>query len=296
MIENKSEQAGIDREEGYIEVSGSKIWYERVGKKENTPLIVLHGGPGFTHYYLEPLEKLADGKQVIFYDQLGCGKSDRPEGDFSWTVEYFVKELETIIDSLNLKDFYILGHSWGGALAIEYFLKNPKSVKGMILASPLISSSEWEGECKGLIKTLSPKTQEILLGKNTQSTSPEEYTKATDEFYENFFCRIKPTPKIIKKSIEEHGEETYTSMWGSEDFKPTGTLKNYNISPRLSQVSIPVLFTCGKFDEATPLSVKKWSNLIPNSRVAVFEKSGHFPHIEEEKPYLETIQDFLNSL
>ena len=110
-------------EEGYIDVPGGKVWYRAVGDNaDGTPLLCLHGGPGFTHYYLEPLEALADRRRVIFYDQLGCGRSDRP-GDLSlWNVDRFVAELAQVRSALNLDRLHLFGSSWGGMLAMQYVL------------------------------------------------------------------------------------------------------------------------------------------------------------------------------
>jgi proline-specific peptidase len=103
-------------QEGFIEVTGGRVWYRSVGEG-GIPLLCLHGGPGFTHYYLEPLELLADQRQVIFYDQLGCGNSDRPEDVTLWTVERFVDELVTVRQTLGLNRLHLFGSSWGGMLA-----------------------------------------------------------------------------------------------------------------------------------------------------------------------------------
>src|SRR5258707_13101732 len=115
--------------EGFIEVGGGRVWYRSVGPggpgggadgAGGVPLLCLHGGPGFTHYYLEPLEALADRRQVIFYDQLGCGRSDRPEDVALWTVERFVEEVAQVRAALGLERLHLVGKSWGGMLGIQY--------------------------------------------------------------------------------------------------------------------------------------------------------------------------------
>jgi len=111
--------------EGYIKVTGGRIWYKIVGKKSNNPpLVVLHGGPGYPHNYLEPIAALSNQRQVIFYDQLGCGNSDRPNDTKLWTVERFVQELGEVIDTLKLNQYHILGQSWGAALGASFALQN----------------------------------------------------------------------------------------------------------------------------------------------------------------------------
>src|SRR5580658_1043565 len=102
-------------DEGYIDVPGGRVWYRSVGEG-GTPLLCLHGGPGFTHNYLEAMERLADRRQVIFYDQLGCGNADCPDDTSLWTVERFVAELAVVRAALGLRELHLLGSSWGGML------------------------------------------------------------------------------------------------------------------------------------------------------------------------------------
>jgi proline-specific peptidase len=111
----------MKEEEGFIAVPGGRVWYRSVGEQRNdrAPLLCLHGGPGFTHYYLEPLEALADRRQVVFYDQLGCGRSERPDDPSLWTVDRFVEELALVRTALGLDRLHLFGSSWGGMLAMQ---------------------------------------------------------------------------------------------------------------------------------------------------------------------------------
>src|SRR5881396_4425861 len=128
-------------EEGYIDVPGGKVWYRAVGDNaEATPLLCLHGGPGFTHYYLEPLEALAGRRQVVFYDQLGCGRSDRPDDPSLWTVDRFVEELAVVREALGLERLHLFGSSWGGMLALQYVLDRRPRLESLVLSSSPASS------------------------------------------------------------------------------------------------------------------------------------------------------------
>ncbi len=129
--------------EGFIDVQGGKVWYEIAGSGLATPLILLHGGPGATSRNLEPLRRLADERPVVFYDQLGCGKSERPDDKSLWNVKRFVQELQQVRDALGLDEVHIFGHSWGTMLAVEYMLDKPEGVKSLILASPALSVPKW---------------------------------------------------------------------------------------------------------------------------------------------------------
>jgi len=136
--------------EGYIPYRGQRVWYGIAGQREeqgNHPLLCLHGGPGASHDYLTPLSVLADtGRRVIFYDQLGAGKSDHPDKPEMWTVELYVEEIDVIRDALGLDRVHVLGHSWGGQLAMEYALTKPSGLVSLVLADSLADMSQWVSE------------------------------------------------------------------------------------------------------------------------------------------------------
>ena len=133
--------AGLSPEEGYVQVPGGRVWYRIEGSGTAMPLLVLHGGPGATHHYLKPLGALADERPVIFYDQLGSGRSDRPTDTTLWRVERFVEELAQVREALGLREIHLLGHSWGTMLAVDYLLTKPEGVRSVILASPSARSA-----------------------------------------------------------------------------------------------------------------------------------------------------------
>ena len=147
-------------EEGYIEVPGGKVWYRAVGDEANAiPLLCLHGGPGFTHHYLEPLESLADRRRVIFYDQLGCGRSDRP-GDLTlWNVDRFVEELARVRSALDLDRLHLFGSSWGGMLAMQYVLDRRPELESLILCGSPASMIRWVSDCEELLAAQRPGDQ-----------------------------------------------------------------------------------------------------------------------------------------
>src|ERR1700728_3571535 len=140
--------------EGYIGVPGGRVWYRSVGEQsgDRAPLLCLHGGPGFTHYYLEPLEALADRRQVIFYDQLGCGRSDRPDDLSLWTVDRFVGELAQCRATLGLDRLHLFGSSWGGMLAMQYVLDRRPALVSLILCGSPASMTRWVRDCAELLR------------------------------------------------------------------------------------------------------------------------------------------------
>lgn len=282
--------------EGFIKVLGGKVWYKIVGENKRLPLIVLHGGPGYPHYYLEPLEDLSSDRLVIFYDQLGCGKSDKPDDTSLWTVERFVLELEEIVETLKLKDYHILGHSWGAALGVCFALKKPLGLKSLILSNSYLSTPIWMKDAARLKKLLSKETQKILAKhENNNTTDSEEYKNATQEFYKRFIDKgLDNLPEAFIKSGKEKGTIVYNTMWGSKECFISGNLKNFDLSDKLSQITIPALLLCGRFDEATPEATLYFKKKITNSQMEVFENSAHNTIWTEQKKYIKTVKKFLD--
>ncbi len=285
--------------ESFIEVSGGKVWYEKHDEGTgNTPVILLHGGPGSSHFSMQGLKVLAKERPVIFYDQLGCGKSERPIDKELWTLDRFVDELDQVIAHFHFKKVHILGHSWGTTLAAAYYLaKKPSNVTSIIFSSPCLSAPLWAEDQEENRKQLPEEVQATLkrCEENGTTDSPE-YKEATVEFYKRFVCRLDPWPEIIKKGAKYKGPEVYNTMWGPSEFHVTGNLKSFDCTPQLKEMTIPTLYTCGHYDEATPKSTKLFSELTPNSKFHVFENSAHMPYLEETGEYLYVISQFLKKV
>jgi proline iminopeptidase len=284
------------RQKGYIEVKGGRVWYSASGlDKPETPLIILHGGPGAPHYYLQPLEGLACDRPVIIYDQLGCGNSDNSEDMTLWSIEYFTQELDQIRNKLGLKYLHILGQSWGTMLAVDYMLtRKPAGIISLVLSSPCLSASRWYEDCRHLISEMSKADQNIILDCEASGNfdSPE-YETAMMAFYKKHLCRLWPWPDYVAKTFQNINKGLYEYMWGPSEFTITGTLKNYERLDQLKNIKIPTLFTCGRFDEATPESTKEYNRSMPGSEVVIFEGASHMHHIEKPVLYLDIVRSFL---
>lgn len=281
--------------EGYIQVAGGKVWYKKSGENNRIPLVILHGGPGFPHDYLEALEDLEDEREVVFYDQLGCGKSDRPNDNNLWTIDRFVRELEEVLSFLKLDKYHILGQSWGTALAVSFALKNPSSLKSLVLADSYLSTPLWIRDVKRLEKTLPKDIQEIMKKhENEKTTDSAEYEQATKEFVKRFVTRLDNPSEALRKSIAGKNDDIYKYMWGAQESSITGNLKDFDATNKLSEIKIPVLFVCGRYDEATPESTEYYKSLIPNSEIKIFENSAHMPFLSERELFIKTIREFLN--
>ncbi|RXI97762.1 alpha/beta fold hydrolase [Anaerobacillus alkaliphilus] len=284
--------------EGFVEVTGGRVWYQIHDEgQDNTPVIVIHGGPGSSHYSLQGLKKLAKQRPVIFYDQLGCGHSDRPEDQSLWQIDRFVEELGQLRDALSLEEIHILGHSWGTTLAAAYMLTKPSGVKSVIFSSSCLSAPLWAEDQERNRQKLPKSVQETLKRcEENGTTDSQEYRDATMEFNKQFVCRIDPWPEFLKKGAHMKNSEVYNIMWGPSEFHVTGNLKHFDCTSQLHEITVPTLYTCGRYDEATPESTKYFSSLTPNSRFHVFENSAHMPYLEEPEEFLSVINHFLKEV
>ncbi len=287
-------RTGLQPREGHVDVTGGRIWYRIVGSGTRTPLLLLHGGPGAPSYYLNPLVKLADERPVIFYDQLGAGRSDRPTQTALWNIERFVDELARLRTALGLKEVHILGHSWGTMLAADYMLTKPSGVRSLVMASPSLSISRWLRDAETLKRTLPESVQAAIVKHESAGTfdSPE-YQAAVMEYYKRYLCRRDPWPDDVNKTFAELGQSVYTTMWGPSEFSATGSLRTYEPTERLKALNLPVLFTAGRYDEATPSTVGYYQSLVRGARLRIFEDSAHFTMQDEPDAYVQTIRDFL---
>ena len=287
-------------QEGKINFHGYQTWYRRVGQPGGkTPLVCLHGGPGMTHDYLEPLESLAQNeREVIFYDQLGCGNSDHPDDAGLWQIPLYVEELENLRIALDLPEIHLLGQSWGGFLAQEYLLRaQPKGVRSLVLSNSAASSWRWIAEAKRLRSELPAETR-LVLDQHEAAGSLDHpaYLEATDVYYRRHLCRLQPWPESLERTLQklETYPQVYHSMWGENEFTCSGVLKDWDIEARLGEIQLPTLILSGRFDESTPAINELFSRSIPGSRWVLFENSSHTPMLEESQRYLEVLERFLD--
>lgn len=280
--------------EGYLSVVGGEIWYGVVGAGGGVPLLTLHGGPGFPHDYLQPLAALGDQRRVVFYDQLGCGRSEQPNDPALWQIERFVDEIARVRDALGLERVHLFGHSWGAMLAVDYLLTRPAGVVSAVLASPCLSMPRWIADLAAYRRELPAEIRATLDAHEAAGTTyTPAYGEACFAFYARHLCRQQPLPAPLLASMQSAGAPVYLQMWGPSEFYVTGSLATYDRTDRLAELAVPTLFTCGRYDEATPAATAWYASLVPGAELAVFERSAHVPHLEEPQRYREVVGDFL---
>jgi proline iminopeptidase len=280
--------------ESTFQYKGHNVWFRVEGSGNCTPVILLHGGPGAPSNYLDPLQRLADDRQVIFFDQIGCGRSPALLNENDLNVNFFVEQVETLRIHLGLDGFILYGQSWGGALGLEYYLKYPKFVKGLIFSSPLISTELWLNDMQKLLKVLPENLlTEVQLSAERNDFSSQEYQKAMNIFYENYVSRKLPWSEDILKTFENFGGQVYNSMWGPSEFQPVGLLKNYDRFNELHNITVPTLFIIGQYDEVLPETAKMFQNKVPNSELKIISDAAHLTMQDNTEEDLTAIREFL---
>jgi proline-specific peptidase len=282
-------------DEGFIGVEGGRIWYHRVGTGPGTPVVLLHGGPGSCSYSLKPLLALSSERPVIIYDQLGCGKSDRVTDTTLFTVDRYVRELQALRDSLGLREIHLFGQSWGAMLAEAYMATNPAGVKSLILSNPLVTTAQWELDADSLILQLPDSLQQaIATHEAAGTTDAPAYLAAMDAYYARHVMRQPAgNPADADSGREAFGKVVYEYMWGPSEFTSTGTLKHFDATAWLRAVTIPTLFIAGEFDEATPASTQRFSQLVPGAEFVMIPGSGHVAQNDNPEAMLAALRDFL---
>lgn len=295
--------ADINSIEGRALFRGYETWYRVSGDlgSGKLPVVILHGGPGVAHNYVDAYKLLArDGRAVIHYDQLGCGNSTLlPEkgADF-WTPQLFIDELENLVDHLGIRSgFHVLGQSWGGMLGSEYAVLQPDGLASLTIANSPASMKLWVEEANRLRADLPQDVQDTLIRHETAGTTDHaDYQAATMVFYERHVCRVVPFPPEVTASFEQAARNptVYTLMNGPNEFHVIGTLKTWSVIDRLPSIDVPTLIISGRYDEATSATVQPFKDGIKGARWEIFEQSSHMPHVEEQEDCMRIVGDFLH--
>jgi proline-specific peptidase len=281
--------------ESMIDVPGGRVWCRSVGEG-GIPLLCLHGGPGMTHNYIDALEDLGDRRRVIFYDQLGCGRSDKPDDTSLWTVPHFVREVEALRSALELDQFHLFGSSWGGQLSMQYILDyQPGSLVSLLMSGSPASMPRWVAGCAELLAELPADVQDVIARHEREGfTSCPEYLGAVSVFYKRHLCRLDPWPAGLERTFSEVSPVVYETMNGPSEFTVTGRFRDWDIFDRLGEIRVPTLVMCGRHDELRPSQAEDIHQAIAGSELVIFENSSHTPFHEERELFMHTVNDFLD--
>lgn len=289
--------------QGRIPFQGHQTWYRITGDLSDsslTPLVVVHGGPGCTHDYIDAFVDLAEsGRPIIHYDQIGNGNSTHlpwQQTDF-WQVNLFLEEIDNLLVHLGIIDnFLLLGQSWGGMLCAEQAVRQPSGLKGLIIANSPASMQLWLQAASQLRSELPEDIQQCLQHHEMMgTTATNEYKAATQVFYQRHVCRLKLWPDEVVRTFSAMDKDptVYHAMNGPTEFHVIGSLKNWSIIARLPQINVPTLLISGRYDEATPECVQPYYKSIPQVEWEIFSDSSHMPHVEERRACMKRISQFL---
>jgi len=265
---------------------------------KGVPLIILHGGPGGCVERYEPLEKLAEfGIPLIFYDQLGCGYSKVPKNhEIKWNFPLFLEEFENLISYFKLKKFSILGHSWGGMLALEWVCNfSHKGLQKLVLFSTLPSTKIWNDEHIKMLDDFSAEERAAILAQfEGKKFDKEFYASGIRKFYkEHVGKRSKELFDFKTKRFPKTNREIYTLMWGDSELFGTGTLKNWSVEDKLNKIDVPTLIISGAFDESTPRMNELMNKEIKGSKWVLLKKSHHIGYCEETDEVINALKSFI---
>jgi L-proline amide hydrolase len=286
--------------DGYIDFEGHKTWYRVVGEGSSggMPLLCLHGGPGATWHHMEPYAALADERPVVFYDQLGCGNSTvtAPHDPAMWTTDLYRREVDVVRQALGLDRCHVIGHSWGGMLAMLYAVSRPAGLESVVVQSSPASVPFWLGELQQLRAELPTEVDEVLRRHEEAGTvDSEEYMAAAMVFYDRHVCRVRPWPDFVQRTFDglAASPEVYNTLNGPSEFHVIGPLKDFDIEDRLHLVEAPTLFFCGEFDEVTVATARRAHELVAGSKFFVLEACSHMAQAEQPDAVLALLRGWL---
>lgn len=278
------------------------VWTKRVGNNPKIKLLLLNGGPGATHEYFECFENFlpAEGIEIIYYDQLGCGNADNPKDVALWDLGRYVEEVEQVRKALHLDEsnFYVLGHSWGGILAMEYTLKYQHNMKGLIISNMMSSCPEYGTYAdEVLAKQMDPKVlaeiNKIEAAKDF--ANPRYMELLIPNFYEKHILRFpsKDWPEPVNRSFAKMNQSLYVTMQGPSEFGISGKLEKWDRKSDLKNITIPTLVIGAKYDTMDPNHMSAMSKLVQNGTYLYCSKGSHMAFYDDQKTYFEGLIPFL---
>ena len=286
----------LETGEGNLPVPGGEIWYKVSGTGKGTPLVLIHGGPGASSFYLKPFEALGNDRQVIRYDQLGCGKSTYTEDTTLFTIERKVLELDSLRKALDIDKWNLMGHSFGAIIALEYYAAYPNHVTSLTFASGCFDVEAYAENTGLLLKTLPDSLRKAVAEVDTTGDYLNPlYQEAIIKFNDLYASR-KPDLVESDSIVKTYNRTMYDYMKGPNEFKITGTLKDYNGTGYLPLIKVPALFTVGQFDTCGPQLIVKYAEQVPGGKYYMIPDAAHITMWDAKEENVHVVRDFLLSV
>ncbi|WAH36948.1 proline iminopeptidase-family hydrolase [Alicyclobacillus dauci] len=278
---------------------GFHVWTRRVGDSP-IKMLLLHGGPGANHEYFEIFEDYLppDGIEIYFYDQLGSYFSDQPNDPSLWNAHRFREEVEEVRRYLGLESFYLLGQSWGGALAIEYALEYQENLAGLIISNMTASIPSYLKYINALRDLLPKDIVDTMRAYEEKGDldAPQYIDLVTEHLYKQHICRCDPWPDAVNRAFAHTNAQVYNTMQGAHEFVFTGNLKDWDRWPDLHKIHVPTLVVSGRHDSMNPADIEEMGRRIPNARVAICENGSHMSMWDDTEAYFRYIKDFVHAV
>jgi proline iminopeptidase len=280
---------------------GYKVWTKRHG---NSPMkvLLLHGGPAGTHEYMESFQSFFPQANIEFYDydQLGSYRSDQPDSMALYSIERFVEEVEQVRVALGLdsSNFFLLGHSWGGILALEYALKYQQHLKGLIVSNMTADFHKYAAYNNTLREQLRPSLIDTLKAFEDKGlySDPLYLSLVEKEFYAKHICRIYPFPEPVARSFKHFNMEVYAYMQGPSEFVPGGILKDWSVWDRLKELRVPTLTVGAKYDSMNPNEMKEMATLVQNGQYVYCPNGSHMALWDDQQVYMDGVIRFIQGI
>jgi proline iminopeptidase len=280
-----------------------KVWTKRIGRNPTIKLLLLHGGPGATHEYFEGLERYlaAGGVEFIYYDQLGSAYSDQPKDDSLWTIERFVDEVEQVRRALGLTkdDFYLLGHSWGGILAVEYALKHQDQLKGLVISNMMMSIPDYNRYAEEVLaKGMDPSVVKEIkdLERKGQYEDPRYMELLTPHFYAKHICRLEEWPDGVTRAFNKLNKQVYVLMQGPSEFGASGRLAQWDRKADLGKIAVPTLVVGATHDTMDPEHMRWVSTQVGSGSFLLCPNGSHMAMWDDQRTYASGLIRFLREI
>jgi len=280
-----------------------KVWTKRFGNNPRIKVLLLHGGPAFTHEYMECFESFfpKEGIEFYEYDQLGSYYSDQPKDSSLWTVDRFVDEVEQVRNAIGADstNFYVLGNSWGGILGMEYALKHQDKMKALIVANMVASAPEYG---KYAEEVLAPQMDPKVLSEVRAIEAKKDYDNPRymellmPEYYMKHLCRLAEWPDPVNRAFKHFNPEIYTMMQGPSEFGVSGRLVNWDIKARLKEIKIPTLMIGAKYDTMDPKAMEEQSKMVQKGRYLYCPNGSHLAMWDDQRVFMTGVIKFINDV
>ena len=297
------QMAGIKMIPVKTPVGDFKVWTKRFGNNPRIKVLLLHGGPAFTHQYMEVFESFfpKEGFEFYEYDQLGCGNSDKPADSSLWVLDRFVEEVEQVRQAIKADstNFYILGNSWGGILGMQYALKYQNNMKSLIVANMMASCPEYGRYAQEVLaKQMDPKVLEEIKAIEAKKdfNNPRYDELLFPNFYAQHICRLQEWPEPLMRSLADYNKKIYTQMQGPSEFGIGGNLANWDIKDRLKEIRIPTLMVGAKHDTMDPTAMEEQSKLVQKGRYLYCPNGSHLAMYDDQKVFFDGVIKFIHDV